>query len=363
MLSAGLIGLPMVGKTTIFNLVTNAGAQTSKFLTGKADTNVSMAEVPDRRIDFLSALYKPRKTIYAQVKFSDVPGLVRGASQGKGVGNTFLDGIRQADLLVHVVRAFENTEVLHVEGSINPLRDVETIDLELLLADMDFVEKRIQRIEGGKKVTRENASELELMKKILAGLENEIPLRSIELSGEEKDMLLNYSFFTDKPLILVVNTDEDQFRAGDYPGKKELADLAVSRGIGLIELCGLMEMEISQLPPEDRDMFMADLGIDSLGSERLAQAVYNSLGLISFFTVGEDEVRAWTIDRGTDARKAAGKIHSDIERGFIRAEVAGYKDMAELQSMAKLKEKGLARLEGKEYLVQDGDIINFRFNI
>ncbi|MFZ5595950.1 MAG: redox-regulated ATPase YchF [Bacillota bacterium] len=363
MLSAGLIGLPMVGKTTIFNLVTRAGAQTSRFLTGKADTNVGMGDVPDARIDFLSGLYKPRKTIYARVNFSDVPGLVRGASQGKGVGNAFLDGIRQADLLVHVVRAFGDPDIPHADGNINPPRDIETIDLELLLADMDFVEKRIQRIEGGKKIKKENLAELEVMKKLLAGLENEVPVSGIDLGREEKDLLVNYSFFTDKPLMLVVNTDEDQFRSGDYPGKKEIISLAESRGIGLVEVCGQMEMEISQLSPEDREIFMADLGIVELGAERLIRAVYDALGLISFFTVGEDEVRAWTIEKGIDARRAAGKIHSDIERGFIRAEVVSYDDMKSLGSMARVKEKGLARLEGRDYIVQDGDIINFRFNI
>ncbi|MFZ5631231.1 MAG: redox-regulated ATPase YchF [Bacillota bacterium] len=363
LLSAGLIGLPMVGKTTIFNLVTNAGAETSKFLTGKSDINVGMATVPDRRVDFLSALYKPRRTVYAQVRFSDVPGLVRGASQGKGVGNAFLDGIRQADLLVHVVRAFESPGVLHVDGSVNPLRDIETVDLELLFADMEFVEKRIQRIEGGKKVKKENLAELAVMKKLMARLENEIPMSRVELGAEEREILENYSFFTDKPVILVVNTDEDQFRNRDYPGKEGLVNLAQERGTRIIEVCGLMEMEISQLPPEDRDIFMADLGIEELGVERLARAVYDTLGLISFFTVGEDEVKAWTIDRGTEAKRAAGKIHSDIERGFIRAEVVKFSDLQQLGTMARVKEKGLARLEGKDYTVQDGDIINFRFNV
>jgi len=363
LLSAGLIGLPMVGKTTIFNLVTNAGAETSKFLTGKSETNVSMANVPDRRVDFLSDLYKPRRTVYAQVKFSDVPGLVRGASQGQGVGNAFLDGIRQADLLVHVVRAFENGGLLHVDGSINPVRDVETVDLELLLADLDFVEKRIERIEGGKKIKKENLDELEVMKKIQGALENEVPMSKVELDEEEREILKNYSFFTDKPVILVVNTDEDQFRSGNYPGKEDLAILAEKRGIRIIEVCGLMEMEISRLSPEDRGLFMDDLGIGELGVERLTRAVYETLGLISFFTVGEDEVKAWTIQRGTDAKRAAGKIHSDIERGFIRAEVVKYRDLKELGSMAKVKEKGLGRLEGKEYIMQDGDIVNFRFNV
>lgn len=353
----------MVGKTTIFNLVTNAGAETSKFLTGKSDTNVGTATVPDRRIDFLSGLYRPRRTIYAQVSLSDVPGLVEGASQGKGVGNAFLDGIRPADLLVHVVRAFENHEVLHVDAGINPPRDVGTVDLELLLADMEFVDKRIQRIEGGKKVKQENLDELAVMKKLMPQLENEVPMSRVELDPGDRELIKNYSFFTGKPVILVVNTDESQFRKGEYPGKKELEKLAEKRGYRLIEVCGLMEMEISQLPPEDREPFMEDLGIEELGVERLARAVYRTLGLISFFTVGEDEVKAWTIGKGTDARKAAGKIHSDIERGFIRAEVVNYGDLKELGSMARVKEKGLARLEGKEYIVQDGDIVNFRFNV
>jgi GTP-binding protein YchF len=322
-----------------------------------------MADVPDRRLDFLAGLYKPRRTVYAQVKFSDVPGLVRGASQGKGVGNAFLDGIRQADLLVHVVRAFDNPDVLHVDGSMNPLRDVETIDLELLFADMEFLEKRIRRIEGGKKIKKENEAELAVMKKCLAQLEREIPMEKVELDEDGRELLKNYSFFTDKPLILVVNTSERQYREGDFPGKKELADFAGRKGIQLIEVCGLMEMEISRLAPEDRGLFMTDLGIEELGVERLARAAYNTLGLISFFTVGDDEVRAWTVERGTDAKRAAGKVHSDMERGFIRAEVAKFSDLAELGTMAGLKEKGLARLEGRDYIVQDGDIINFRFNV
>ncbi|MCL6478670.1 MAG: redox-regulated ATPase YchF [Peptococcaceae bacterium] len=363
MLSAGLIGLPMVGKTTIFNLVTNAGAETSRFLSGKADTNVNMATVPDSRVDFLSRLYKPRRTVYAQVQFSDVPGLVRGASQGKGVGNAFLDGIRQADLLVHVVRAFDNPGVPHVDGSVDPLRDIQTVDLELLFADMEFVEKRIRRIEGGKKIKKENLDELAVMKKLMVQLENEIPMKKVDLDAKDREILKDYSFFTDKPVILVVNTGEDQSRKGDYPGRKDLLKLAEEKETRLIEVCGLMEMEISQLPPEDREPFMADLGIGELGVERLSRAVYDTLGLISFFTVGEDEVKAWTIGRGTNAKKAAGKIHSDIERGFIRAEVVKYEDLKELGTMAKVKEKGLAGLEGKDYIVQDGDIINFRFNV
>ncbi|GBF32579.1 GTP-binding and nucleic acid-binding protein YchF [Desulfocucumis palustris] len=363
MLTAGIIGLPMVGKTTVFNLVTNAGAETSNFLSGKTETNVSMARIPDRRVDLLSGMFKPKKTIFAQVQFSDVPGLVRGSSQGKGVGNQFLEGIRNADLLIHVVRAFNNGNVPHVDGDVDPLRDIETIDMELLFADMELVEKRILRIEGGKKITKENAAELQVLKKCYAALENEVPLHSLELTEEERGLLVNYNMLTEKKVIWVINTDEGQFKSGNYPHKKEVEELAAQRGIKHIEVCGLMEAEISELPPEDRELFMSDLGLTELGVERLALAAYDTLGLISFFTVGEDEVKAWTIHRDTDAKRAAGKIHSDIERGFIRAEVVKYADLIDTGSMARVKEKGLARLEGKEYIVQDGDIINFRFNV
>lgn len=359
----GIVGLPMVGKTTIFNLVTNAGVETSGYLTGKTETNVGMAKVPDKRIDYLSDMYKPKKTTYAQIQFSDVPGLVRGSSQGKGVGNRFLDSIRKSDLLVHVVRAFENPGVPHSDGSIDPLRDVETIDMELLLADLDLVEKRIERIKGGKKVKKEAAAELEVLQKLLEALENEVPLHRVELSEKEREMLQNYSFFSEKPVILVVNTDERQFKAGEYPRKQELEALAAEKGIKLIEVCGQLEMEIAQLPEEDRDIFMEDLGITESGIDRLARAAYDQLGLISFFTVGEDEVKAWTIKKGTDARKAAGKIHTDMERGFIRAEVIHFDDLKECGSMAAAREKGLVRLEGKDYVVKDGDILNIRFNV
>lgn len=363
MLTAGVIGLPLVGKTTVFNLATNAGAKTSNFLSGKTETNISTALVPDRRVDFLTKMYNPKRTIYAQVQFSDVPGLVQGSSQGKGVGNQFLDGIRNADLLVHVIRAFENGEVSHVDGEINPLRDIETIEMELLFADMELVEKRISRIKGGKKITKENQAELEVMEKCYSFLEEEIPLHKADLSEKDWEVLVNHSFLTDKKMIWVINTDEEQFKTKVYPKKDEVLALAAERGIRCIEVCGLMEAEISELDDEDKKLFMTDLGIDELGVERLSLAVYDTLNLISFFTVGEDEVKAWTIDRGDDAKRAAGKIHSDIERGFIRAEVVSYQDLVEAGSMANVKTKGQNRLEGKEYIMQDGDIVNFRFNV
>ncbi|MBE3586591.1 MAG: redox-regulated ATPase YchF [Thermoanaerobacter sp.] len=363
MLSFGIVGLPMVGKTTIFNLVTESVAQTSNFMTGKTETNVSMARVRDPRVDFLSGLYRPRRTVYAQIQCSDVPGLVRGASEGRGVGNQFLEGIRGVDLLVHVLRAFVNPDVPHVDGEIDPLRDLETVNLELLLADMELLEKRIGRLKSGKKITKEGARELEVLEKCLVALENEVPLHRVELEEEERALLRNYNFLTEKPVILVVNTDEGQFKSRQYPGREALEEAAADRGLKIIEICGQLEMEISQLSPEDRELFLSDLGAGELGSERLVRTAYEELGLISFFTVGEDEVKAWTIRRGTSARKAAGKIHSDMERGFIRAEVVAFEDLYRLGSMTRVKEKGLARLEGKDYVVQDGDIINFRFNV
>lgn len=353
----------MVGKTTIFNLLTGAKAETSNFLTGKTETNSRGAVLADRRVDFLSGMYKPRKTTHAMIQFSDVPGLVQGSSQGQGVGNQFLESIRNVDMLAHIVRAFASEDVPHVSGEANPLRDIDTINMELLLADMEIIEKRIERIKSGKKVKKENADELEVLQKCLDSLENEISIGQLELDESEKMILRNYSFLTEKPILLVINTDERQFRTKYYPGKEQVETYAGERGIPYLEICGKIEMEISQLPAEDRELFMADLGLSESGIDRLAWAAYDYLGLISFLTVGADEVKAWTIRRNTGARQAAGKIHSDIERGFIRAEVVKFHDLESLGSMAKVKEKGLSRLEGKDYIVEDGDIINFRFNV
>jgi GTP-binding protein YchF len=362
-LTTALIGLPLVGKTTLFNLLTGSSMEISEFFSGKTETSTGMAKIPDRRIRYLSEMYKPKKTTFAEIQISDVPGLVRGASQGKGVGNQFLNAIRNVEILVQVVRAFENKDIAHADETIDPLRDVETIDMELLLADMDVVEKRIERIKGSKKIKKEDAAELEVLQKIMAGLENETPIHNLGLSEEEKDMLKNYSFLTEKPVILVINIDESQFKAKSYPQKEALSQLAAEKNIPLIEVCGKIEMEISQLPEEDKQIFLEDLGITESGIDLLAKAAYDHLNLMPFFTSGEDEVKAWTIEKGTNAKKAAGKIHSDIERGFIRAEVVKFDDLERLGSMAKIKESGLHRLEGKEYIVQDGDIINFRFNV
>ncbi len=363
MLSCGIVGLPVVGKTTLFNLLTGSNVEKSQFFSGKTEANVGIARVPDQRIDHLSQLYRPRKTTYAQMKVSDMPGLVRGASEGEGVGNAFLDGVRQVDALIHVVRAFRNPDVLHVEDSVDPVRDLETVNFELLMADLEFVDKRITRIKHSKKITAEQQEELRVLEKCLAHLEEEQPFSALQLTLEERQLLSSYTFLTEKPMIIVVNLDEEQYVDQDYPGKAELREVAAAKGLAVIELSAKIEEEINQLDQADREIFFEELGIDEPAINRVIQVAYETLGLISFFTVGEDEVRAWTVERGTTARRAAGKIHSDLERGFIRAEVIKYADLAELGNAARVKEKGRLALEGKDYIVQDGDILNIRFNV
>lgn len=357
----GLVGLPLVGKTTFFNLLTHTHAEISSFASGKTASNIGTAKIPDYRIDFLSGLYNPKKTTYAQIDFTDIPGLFGG--DGSGGGNQFLEDVRKVDALVHVVRAFDNSEAHHVEGSVDPMRDIETVNLELLFADLGIIDNRISRIKSGKKITKENLAELEVLKKCKDGLEGGLLIHQIKLTEEEREQLKTFSFLSEKPMILVINIDEDSLNSNSYPQKDDVLMYAKKRSVPVIEICAKTEMEISELDEEDKLMFMEDLGIKRSGIDVLASTAYDYLGLISFLTTGEDEVKAWTIKKGTEARKAAGKIHSDIERGFIRAEVVKFKDLEALGSMAKTKEKGLYRLEGKEYIVQDGDIINFRFNV
>lgn len=359
----GLIGLPSVGKTTLFNLLTGLNIEISGFSTGKVEANLGIAKIPDERIDFLAEMYNPKKTTYANIEVIDVPGLVSGSSTGKGVGNQFLDNIRKADLLVHILRVFENDDVIHAEGSIDPMRDIETVNMELLFADLGVIDNRIERIKTSKKVTKENLQELEVLKKCKEGLENGLLIHNLNLSEEEKDHLKTFGFLSEKPMILVANLDENQFKSADYLSKESLLDFSKRMNTPLIELCIKTELEISELDPEDREMFIEDLGISQSGVDLLSKTAYDHLGLISFLTTGPDEVRAWAINKNTTAKKAAGKIHTDIEKGFIRAEVCKFKYLKEYGSMAKVKEKGLATLEGKEYIVEDGDIINFRFNV
>lgn len=359
----GLIGLPSVGKTTLYNLLTGSNIEVTGFSQGKIEANLGIAKIPDERIDFLAEMYHPKKTTYATIEVIDVPGLVKGSSTGKGVGNQFLDNIRKADVLVHVLRAFDNEAILHEEGSIDPMRDIETVNLELLFADLTVIENRIGRIQTSKKVTKENLEELEVLKKCKEGLENGLLIHNLDLSEEENELLNTFSFFSEKLMIFVVNMDENQLVENSYPSKGTLVEFAQGVNTPVIELCIKTELEIGQLDPEDRKIFMEDLGITVSGIDKLSTTAYDHLGLVSFLTAGQDEVRAWPIKKNTTAKKAAGKIHTDIEKGFIRAEVCKFQNLKEYGSMLKVKEKGLLTLEGKEYIVEDGDIVNFRFNV
>lgn len=362
-LTCGIIGLPMVGKTTFFNLLTGAGAETSAFFSGKTSTNTGHAYIPDERVDYLARMFKPKKTTYAQVEIIDIPGLVRGASQGQGSGNEFLSAVRDADVLTHIARAFVNDDVLHAEDSIDIMRDIATIETELLFADLQLIETRLSRINSGSKKKLEHPLEEAALKKCQDTLMEEKPLKQLSLSEDETEALKHITFLTNKPLLIVVNVDEQQLAANDYPQREAVTAYCAAQGYELLTVCAKSEEEIEQLPEDDRRLFLEELGVTESGVHRMAKALYRQLGLISFLTAGEDEVKAWTIKKGLTAKKAAGKIHSDIERGFIRAETVAFDDLAAAGSMAAAREKGCFRLEGKEYIVADGDIINFRFNV
>lgn len=356
----GLIGLPASGKTTIFSLLTNISADTAA--SGKTTANAGIAKVPDKRIDFLSKIYDPRKTTYATIEVTDIKGF-SSAGTSSGSANPFLESVRQVDALVLVVRVFRSDEIFHVEGNIDPIRDIETINTEILFSDLAIVENRINRIETSNKTTKDMQNEMEILKKCRGALEEGKHITSIGLTDEEMQYLKSFSFLTERPLVLLMNLDEQQFRSGEYAQKEEIQRYSKERGIPFLEICAETELEIGRLEDEDKKMFMEDLGITETGTGRLASVMYNYLGLISFLTDGVDEVRAWPVRKGIAAKEAGGKIHSDIERGFIRAEVVAFEDFKITGSMQKAKEKGLVRLEGKEYIIKDGDIVNFRFNI
>jgi GTP-binding protein YchF len=351
----GIIGLPMVGKTTIFELLTEGrhkGGSASK-------ANSAIARIPDYRIDYLSELYKPKKTTYAQLEVVDIPGLAPGNEKGASI---FLDSVRQADALLHVVRVFEDELVPMVSEKIDPIEDIELISYELLLADLDLIDKRIQRINSGKRKPQAE-KELGLLARLREALENQLPITNVELNEEEQAIMKSYQFLTNKPLLVCLNLSEADLVSGRYPGREQVQEYSQRYGIPIVELSASIERDIAELEEEERGLFMQEAGIDEPGLVKVSRSMYERLGLISFFTVGEDEVKAWTIEKGTIARKAAGKIHSDIERGFIRAEVVEFQDLKEKGSMAAVKEHGLFRLEGKEYIIKDGDIVHFRFNI
>ena len=359
----GIVGLPNVGKSTLFNLLTQAGADVANYAFCTIDPNVGIVHVPDERLDFLTELYKPEKTVSATIEFVDIAGLVRGASKGEGLGNQFLATIREVDAICHVVRCFEDRNVIHVDGAPDPRRDIETINLELIFADLDHLERRIEKTQrlakgGDKKYGAELAFYDQLKQHLLDGK----PARLYDKTDEECTWFRELSLLTNKPVLYVANVSEDEIGVASEH-VRSVAEIAGNEQAEMVIISAKIEEELSALDTEERELFLTDLGIKSTGLERLIQASYRLLGLISFLTIGSDEVRAWTIKEGTRAPQAAGKIHTDFERGFIRAEVVAFDALKALGSMPAAREKGLVRSEGKEYIVKDGDVIHFRFNV
>ena len=362
----GIVGLPNVGKSTLFNSLTKAGAESANYPFCTIDPNVGVVTVPDERIRLLGELYHTKKVTPAVIEFVDIAGLVKGASKGEGLGNQFLANIREVDAIVHVVRCFEDSNIVHVDGSINPLRDIETINLELVFSDIEILERRIAKVARGAKNDKTQAKELALAERIKAHLEEGKMAKSFVTEDDEEVLWRNgYNLLTDKPVIFAANVLEDDLEddGADNKGVKAVRDYAAGEGFEVFVICAQIEQEIAELDDDEKAMFLEDLGLKESGLDKLIAASYRLLGLISFLTAGEDECRAWTIRVGTKAPQAAGRIHTDFERGFIRAEVVNYKDLLENGSLAAARDKGLVGLEGKDYVVKDGDVILFRFNV
>ena len=362
----GIVGLPNVGKSTLFNSLTKAGAESANYPFCTIDPNVGVVSVPDERLGKLAALYDSAKIVPAVIEFVDIAGLVKGASKGEGLGNQFLSHIRETDAIVHVVRCFENTNIVHVDGSIDPLRDIETINYELIFSDLDILERRIAKVSRGARNDKALAKELTLLEGIKAHLEQSKPARSYEPEDDDmKALMATYDLLTAKPVIYAANVSEDDLADDGASNKyvQAVRDYAAREGSEVFAVCAQIEEEISELDDDEKKEFLEDLGLKESGLDKLIKASYSLLGLISFLTAGPTETRAWTIRKGTKAPGAAGKIHSDFERGFIKAEVVYYQDLLDCGSYAAAKEKGLVGIEGKDYVVKDGDVILFRFNV